>query len=38
MRRAQNAELNKSCEGEGGVIGKRRAFGAEGTGGTKYGW
>ena len=37
MSRAQNAEWNNSCEGEGGVMGRRRAFGAEGTGGAKYG-
>ena len=38
MSRTQNAEWNKSYEVQGGVIGRRRAFGAEGPGGAKYGW
>ena len=37
MSRALNVELNKSCEGGGGSVGRRRTFGAEGTAGAKDG-
>lgn len=36
MSRALNVELNRSCEGGGGSVG-RRTFGAEGIAGAKDG-